>query len=138
MRHSATIFFKDQKKFHKNTRKIMNFEQKVNFLGQMIYMQDLQLIETWQKSVLSKYIVHCTAFSLAVLLKQIISCWIGWRLSGKLELFTGNSWRFLNLNIYFKFCLTFVKSMLNFIHFPKRNDLDSWCISGINGSEKRG
>ena len=46
LRHSATIFFKDQKKFHKNTRKIMNFEQKVNFMGQMIYMQDLQLIET--------------------------------------------------------------------------------------------
>ena len=37
-----------------------------------------------------------------------------------------------------QFFFAFLKSMLNFIHFPKRNDLDSWCISGTINSEKHG
>ena len=37
-----------------------------------------------------------------------------------------------------QFFFAFLKSMLNFIHFPKRNDVDSWCISGTINSEKHG
>ena len=37
-----------------------------------------------------------------------------------------------------QFFFAVLKSMLNFIHFPKRNDLDSWCISGTINSEKHG
>ena len=29
----------------------------------------------------------------------------------------------------------FLKSSLNFTHFPKKDDLHSWCISKIKGSE---
>ena len=39
---------------------------------------------------------------------------------------------------FFFFFLTVLKSILNFIHFPKRNDLDIWSISGITGPKKLG
>ena len=36
------------------------------------------------------------------------------------------------------FFFTFLKSILNFQHFPKKDDSHSWCISGNTGSEKDG
>ena len=34
------------------------------------------------------------------------------------------------------FIFAFLKSIFNFQHLPKKDDLHSWCISGNTGSEK--
>ena len=39
---------------------------------------------------------------------------------------------------FFQFFLGFLKSILNFKHFPKKDDPHSWCISGNTGSGKYG
>ena len=36
------------------------------------------------------------------------------------------------------FFYAFLKSILNFTHFAKKDGLYNWCLSGIKGSEKRG
>ena len=36
-----------------------------------------------------------------------------------------------------EFSFPFLKSILNFTHFSKKDDPHSWCISEINGSKKR-
>ena len=36
-----------------------------------------------------------------------------------------------------QFFAAFLKSLLNFIHFQKKDDSHSWCISEIKDSEKR-
>ena len=38
----------------------------------------------------------------------------------------------------FFFFFAFLKSILNFKSFPKKEDPHSWCISEITDSEKRG
>ena len=37
-----------------------------------------------------------------------------------------------------EFFLAFLKSILNFKHFAKKDDPDSWCISGNTGSKIHG
>ena len=37
-----------------------------------------------------------------------------------------------------EFCFSFLKSLLNFKHWTKKDDLRSWSIFGNNGSEKYG
>ena len=37
---------------------------------------------------------------------------------------------------FFEFFFAFLKSILNFKHFPRKDDPDSWCISGNTGTEK--
>ena len=39
---------------------------------------------------------------------------------------------------FFEFFFAFLKSILNFKHFPRKDDPDSWCISGNTGTEKYG
>ena len=40
--------------------------------------------------------------------------------------------------IFCEFVFAFLKSVLNFKHLPKKDDPDSWCISGYTASEKCG
>ena len=40
--------------------------------------------------------------------------------------------------IFSQFVSAFLKSILNFEHFQKKYDPDSWCISEIMDSETRG
>ena len=40
--------------------------------------------------------------------------------------------------IFCEFVFAFLKSVLSFKHLPKKDDPDSWCISGYTASEKYG
>ena len=37
--------------------------------------------------------------------------------------------------VFSQFFFAFLKSILNFKHFPEKDDPHSWCISGNTGSE---
>ena len=39
---------------------------------------------------------------------------------------------------FFQFLLAFLKSIVNFKHLPKKDDLHSCCISGNTGAERYG
>ena len=45
---------------------------------------------------------------------------------------------FQKQKIFLNFLLAFLKSILNFKHFPKKYEPHSWSISAYTGSEKYG
>ena len=45
---------------------------------------------------------------------------------------------YLNLKIFFRFFAAFLKSKLNFEHFEKHGESQSWCIYEIIYIKKRG